>query len=82
MVDIKNFEENINWKDLIYKAGKYKYDFQQYETRRSFSESIYIGETNTEEDKTDQTNLLENMVNFNDKSRPKNKESKYKKYFG
>ena len=27
----------------------------------------------------DQTNLLENMVYFNNKSRPKNKESKAKK---
>ena len=36
--DIKNFEEKINRKDLINKADKYKYDFQQYETIRSFGE--------------------------------------------
>ena len=28
---------------LIYKAHKYKYDFQQYESIRSFGESIYTG---------------------------------------
>ena len=29
----------------------------------------------------DQSNLLENMVEFNDKSRPRKKEDKEKKYF-
>ena len=25
--EIKKWDENIKWKDLIYKANKYKYDF-------------------------------------------------------
>ena len=30
--EIKKQEEKITRKDLIYKANKYKYNFQQYET--------------------------------------------------
>ena len=39
--EIKIWEEKIKRKDLIYKANKYKYDFQQYETIISFGESIH-----------------------------------------
>ena len=34
--EIKKWEEKTNGKELIYKANKYKYDSQQYETIRSF----------------------------------------------
>ena len=67
--EIKDWEEKINRKDLIYKAGKYK-----YEMTRSFCESIHNGKININEAEMDQRNLLENMVKFNNKSRPKSKE--------
>ena len=82
--EIKKWEEKINRKDLIYRAGKYIYDFQQFETIRSFGDSIFIGKVNINEAEMDQTNLLENMVEFNDKSRSKKKkkeEKEKKKYF-
>ena len=34
--EIKKWEEKTKGKDLIYKANKYKYDSQQYETIRAF----------------------------------------------
>ena len=36
-------------KDLKYKANKYLYDFQQFETIRSFGDSIYTGKINIDE---------------------------------
>ena len=42
---IKKWDEKIKRKDLIYRANKYKYDFQQDETIRSFGESNYTGKT-------------------------------------
>ena len=39
--EIKKWEEKIKQKVLIYKANKYKYDFEQYETIRSFGDGIY-----------------------------------------
>ena len=77
--EIKKWEDKIKQKDLKYKAGKYKYDFQQCETIRCFSESIYSDKISIHETDMDQTNLLENMVKFNNKSRPKTKEGKGKK---
>ena len=47
--EIRNGEEKVNEKNLIYRANKYKYDFQQYETIRSFGEKIYTGKTNIDE---------------------------------
>ena len=51
----------------------YKFDFQQYERIRSFGESIYTGKIFVGEAEIDQINLLKNMVNFNNKSRPTKK---------
>ena len=39
--DSKKWEEKIKREGLIYGANKCKYDFQKYETIRSFGESIY-----------------------------------------
>ena len=46
---------------------------------RPFGESIYFGKINTHEAEMDQTNLFENVIKFNNKSRPKTKEGKDKK---
>ena len=43
---------------------------------RSFGESIFTSKININKDEMGQSNLLENMVKFNDKYRPKNKEDK------
>ena len=60
--DIKKWEENIKQKYLIYRANKYKYDFQQNEAVKSFDESIYTWKITIDEAEMDQSNLLKNMV--------------------
>ena len=77
--DIKKWEEKIKREDLIQRANKYKYDLQQYEITRSFGESIYTGKITIDEADEDKSNLLKNIVEFNDKSRPRTKEDKDKK---
>ena len=72
----KKWEGTIKPKSLNYEASKYNYDFQQYETIRSFGESIYAGKISIHETEMDQTTLLKSMVKFNNKSRPKTKEGK------
>ena len=57
----------------------YIYNFQQYETMRSFGESVDTQKTSIVEAEKDQSNLLKNIVEFNNKSRPKSKEGKDKK---
>ena len=47
------------------------YDFEQYETIRPFGENIYHCKAIIVEAEEDQSNLLENLVKFNNKSRLK-----------
>ena len=77
--EVRIWEEKTKRKDFKYKANKYLYSFQQFETIRSFSDSIYTGKTNKNEGEMDQGNLLENIGNFANKSKPKTKEGKDKK---
>ena len=76
---IIKWEEKIKWKNFKYKTNKYLYDFQQFETIRSFGDCLYTGKINIDEAEMDQSNLLDNMVKFNNKSKPKTKEGKAKK---
>ena len=77
--EVRIWEEKTKRQDFNYKANKYLYSFQQFETIRSFSDSIYTGKTNKNEGEMDQGNLLENIGNFANKSKPKTKEGKDKK---
>ena len=61
--------------DLKYKTENYTYDFQQYETIRSFGDNIYTGKINIDEAEIDQKNI----VQFNKKSRLRTTEGKDKK---
>ena len=62
--EVKKWEEKIKRKDLKYQI-KNIYDFHQYETVRYFGESIYIGKASIVETEEDQSNLLKNIVEFN-----------------
>ena len=77
--EVKKWEEKIKREDLKCKTKNYTYDFQQYETIRSFDESAYTRKAIIAEAEEDQSNLLENLVKFNNKSGPKKKEGKDKK---
>ena len=81
--EIKKWESKIKRKDLKYETKNRTYDFQQYHTIRSFGDSIYTGKINVDEAEIDQTNLLQNWKEFNEKSRlrPKKVRDKKKKYF-
>ena len=80
--EIKIWEDKIKQKDLKHETNKYIYDFQQFKTIRSFGDNIYAGKINIGAAEMNQSNLLENMVEFNNKTRPKKKKGKKKKYFG
>ena len=69
----------IKRKNLKYKTKSYTYDFQQYKTIRSFAESIDTRKASIVKAREDQSNLIEKLVEFNNKSRPKNKEGNDKK---
>ena len=55
------------------------YDFQQCETIKYHGESIFTRKASRIEAEEEQSNLSKNMEEFNNKSRPKNKEGKDEK---
>ena len=69
--EIKNWENKIKQKDLRYETNRYRYDIQQSETVRSFGDSVYNGKIIIDEAEMEQTNLVENIVDFSNKSRPR-----------
>ena len=75
---LKNGKKNKK-KYLQYETTKYVYDFQQYDTIRSFRDNIYTEKTNLDEGEIDQSNLLKNWDSFSEKSKLKRKEGKDKK---
>ena len=58
---------------------KFIYDFQQFKGIQSFNENIISGKIAISETDEDQTNVLKNIVVFNNKCRPRTKEDKMKK---
>ena len=77
--EVKKWEEKTKRQDLKHKTKNCTYDFQQYKTIRSFGESIYTGKINIDEAEMDQRILFKNLVEINDKSRPRITEGKEKK---
>ena len=76
--EIKKWKNKIKRKDLKYETNKYVFDFQQFETIRSFGDSIYNGKSNIDEAEMKQTNLLENIMGFSNKSRPRTRNNRIK----
>ena len=76
---IKQWEDKSKQKDLKYETNKYICDFQQFETIRPFDDNTYTGKISIGKAEMNQSNLLENMVEFYNKTRPKAKKDKGKK---
>ena len=71
--EIKKLENKIKRKYWKCERNRDAYDFQQFETIISFDDSIYTGKISIDEVEMDQTNLLGNIVDFNNISRHLNK---------
>ena len=55
---------------LIYKTNMYVYNFQQFETLRSFGECIYEGKITLSDVDKDESNLLNKSIDFNKDAKP------------
>ena len=77
--EIKKIEDMIDREELVCKASGNTYDFRNFRTIRSFGEDIYEGEMTLEEADKDQSDLLNKIKNFNDKTRSKNYKKKTRK---
>ena len=77
--EIKNWKNKIKRNNLNYETNKYIFGFQQFETIKSFGDSIYTDKINIDGAEIDQNNLLENFVNFNKNVSQDQKKTELKK---
>ena len=64
---------------MIYYSNKEPFNFNTFKTTISFGENIYSGKITINEADQEQADLLEYILNFNNKIRPKNKNDKKNK---
>ena len=63
---------------MIYYSSKELFDFKSFKTIRSFGENIYSHKIRINEANQEQADLVEYVLNFNNKARPKNRDDKKK----
>ena len=73
---IEQIEKTINREKLVYKATEYTYDFRNFRTIRTFGRVIYEGKITLKEANNDQSNLVNSIRNFNNKTRLQNNRKK------
>ena len=77
--EIKKWEDKIKREDLKCKTKIFTDDFYQYETISYFGDDIYTGKINVGEATMNQTNLLKDLIELNNKSNLTTKKGKIKK---
>ena len=63
---------------MIYYSSKEPFDFRMFKTIRSFGDDIYSSKITINEADQEQSDLVEYILNFNNKTRLKNKDGKKK----
>ena len=66
---IKECERKVNRNNMIYYSSKEPFDFNAFKTIRSFGENIYSGKITINQADQEQADLLEYILNFNNKAR-------------
>ena len=74
-----DIEKTVDREKLVYRASEYTYSFQNFRTIRAFGRDIYNGEITLKEDDEDQASLLNEIMNFRDKTKPQDEEIKKEK---
>ena len=76
---ISKIEKNVDREKLVYKTNIRTYEIQNFQTIRTFARDIYSGEISLDEANEDQEKLLNEIIYFNKKTKPKNKKKDRKK---
>ena len=61
---------------MIYYWNNEPFDFKTFKTIRSLEENIYSGKITINEANEEQADLIEYILNFNNKATPKNRDDK------
>ena len=73
---IKEYEKNVKRNNIIYYSSKEPFDFRIFKTVKSFGKDIHSGKITINEADQKQVDLIEYILNFNNKARPKKKDGK------
>ena len=73
---INEYIKKINQNNMIHNSSKETINFNALKTIRSFGEDIYGNKFALNKSNQEQADLVEYIVNFNNKTRPKNKDDK------
>ena len=76
---ITEIEKTVDREKLVYRASEYTYSFQNFRTIRAFGRDIYNGEITLKEADEDQVSLLNEIINFREKTKPQDEKKKRKK---
>ena len=76
---ISEIAKTVDREKLVYRASAFTYSFQNFRTIRTFGRDIYNGEITLKEADEDQASLLNEIMNFRDKTKPQDEEKKQKK---
>ena len=77
--EIKEIEENVDRKKLIYEIHEYTYSFKTFQTMETFGRDLYNGKINTEESDEYQKDLLVEIMIFKKHTKPRSLEKKQEK---
>ena len=69
-------KKKINRNNIIYYSSKVPSNFKTFKTIRSLGEKIYSDNFTRNEADQEQADLIEYVLNFNNKARPKKKDDK------
>ena len=75
---IKEFEKKVNRDNMIYYSSKEPYYFRMFKTVRSFGDDIYNSKITINKADQEESDLVEYILNVNNKTRPKSKDDKKK----
>ena len=75
---ILKIEKTVATEKLVYKAGKYEYDFRNFNAIRTFGEDISNGKITLEEADENQSDLTDEINEFTKNTRPRSDKKKQK----
>ena len=78
--EIKKDEHEVIRDNLFYESNKQASDFKVFEKIKSLGDTIYNHKIGIHEANQKQADLLEHILSFNNKTKPRSHEDKYKKW--
>ena len=61
---------------MVYEIDKHVYNFQQYQTKRSFAKNTFSGKISLDNGDKDRRDLLKGLIGFNKRSKLRSMEKK------